>query len=56
MLKQTLGWTRPKVRAPHSADLCTWEISAAHTQLRLARPQAEAEEAGAADGSCCQSV
>ncbi|WP_406494440.1 transposase [Streptomyces sp. NBC_00846] len=41
MLKQTLGWTRPKVRDPHSADLWTWLMIAAHTQLRLARPLTE---------------
>lgn len=37
MIKQTLGWTRPRLRDPHSADLWTWLIIAAHTQLRLAR-------------------
>lgn len=36
-----LGWTVPKVRDPHTADLWTWLIIAAHTQLRLARPLAE---------------
>jgi hypothetical protein len=41
MIKQTLGWTCPKVRDPHTADLWTWLIIAAHTQLRLARPLAE---------------
>ena len=40
MLKQTLGWTRPKVREPESADRWTWLVIAAHTQLRLARPMA----------------
>lgn len=39
-LKQTLGWTRPKVRRPDTADLWTWLVIAAHTQLRLARPLA----------------
>jgi hypothetical protein len=39
--KQTLGWTVPKVRDPRTADLWTWLIIAAHTQLRLARPLAE---------------
>jgi hypothetical protein len=39
--KQTLGWTVPKVRDPAAADLWTWLIIAAHTQLRLARPLAE---------------
>ncbi|WP_343960279.1 NF041680 family putative transposase, partial [Yaniella flava] len=39
-LKQTLGWTRPHLRSPKAADLWTWLIIAAHTQLRLARPVA----------------
>src|SRR3954447_16611704 len=38
--KQTLGWTRPKLRSPAAADRWTWLILAAHTQLRLARPLA----------------
>jgi hypothetical protein len=37
MLKQTLGWTSPKLRTPHAADRWTWLILAAYTQLRLAR-------------------
>ncbi len=41
MIKQTLGWTRPKLRTPAAADRWTWLIIAAHTQLRLARPLAE---------------
>ena len=41
LFKQTLGWTVPKVHDPHAADLWTWLIIAAHTQLRLARPLAE---------------
>jgi hypothetical protein len=41
LLKQTLGWTRPKIRSPHAADRWTWLIVAAHTQLRLARPLAK---------------
>jgi hypothetical protein len=41
MIKQTLGWTAPRVRHPAAADLWTWLIIAAHTQLRLARPLAE---------------
>jgi hypothetical protein len=41
MIKQTLGWTAPRVRHPPTADLWTWLIIAAHTQLRLARPLAE---------------
>jgi hypothetical protein len=36
-LKQTLGWTRPRVRTPDQADRWTWLILAAHTQLPLAR-------------------
>lgn len=40
-MKQTLGWTAPKVRHADTADLWTWLIIAAHTQLRLARPLAE---------------
>ncbi|RAJ29172.1 DDE superfamily endonuclease [Kitasatospora sp. SolWspMP-SS2h] len=41
MIKQTLGWTRPKLRTPQAADRWTWLIITAHTQLRLARPLAE---------------
>ncbi|GAA3060737.1 hypothetical protein GCM10010464_26490 [Pseudonocardia yunnanensis] len=41
MLKQTLGWTAPKIRTPHAADRWTWLVIAADTQLRLARPLAE---------------
>lgn len=41
LIKQTLGRTVPKVRDLHTADLWTWLIIAAHTQLRLARPLAE---------------
>ncbi|MER5642646.1 NF041680 family putative transposase [Kitasatospora sp. NPDC002227] len=40
-MKQVLGWTAPKIRRPDSADLWTWLIIAAHTQLRLARSLAE---------------
>jgi hypothetical protein len=40
MLKQTLGWTVPKLRDPLAADRWTWLIIAAYTQLRLARPLA----------------
>ncbi|MEC3982853.1 NF041680 family putative transposase [Amycolatopsis sp. H20-H5] len=36
-LKQTLGWTRPRLRDPQAADRWTWLIIAAYTQLRLAR-------------------
>jgi len=35
--KQTLGWTRPRVRTPEQADRWTWLILAAYTQLRLTR-------------------
>jgi hypothetical protein len=37
MLKQTLGWTTPKLRDPEAADRWTWLLIAAYTQLRLAR-------------------
>jgi hypothetical protein len=40
MIKQTLGWTRPKLRAPQAADRWTWLVIAAHTQLRLLRAAA----------------
>ncbi len=40
MIKQTLGWSRPKLRTPEAADRWTWLVIAAHTQLRLARPLA----------------
>lgn len=40
MLKQTLGWTTPKLRDPAAADRWTWLALAAHTQLRLARSAA----------------
>ncbi|WSS24097.1 transposase [Streptomyces sp. NBC_01190] len=40
MLKQTLGWTRPRLRDSAAADRWTWLIIAAHTQFRLARPLA----------------
>jgi hypothetical protein len=36
-LKQTLGWTTPRVRTPDAADRWTWLVVTAHTQLRLAR-------------------
>lgn len=41
LFKQTLGWTRPKLRAPESADRWTWLVLTVHTQLRLARPLVE---------------
>ena len=37
LLKQTLGWTTPKIRDPAAGDRWTWLVIAAHTQLRLAR-------------------
>lgn len=37
--KQILGWTKPRVRGTDQADLWTWLIIAAYTQLRLARHQ-----------------
>jgi hypothetical protein len=40
LLKQTLGWTAPKIRTADAADRWTWLVIAAHTQLRLARPLA----------------
>ncbi|HKT05757.1 MAG TPA: hypothetical protein VJT31_40115 [Rugosimonospora sp.] len=40
-LKQTLGWTRPRLRHPDQADRWTRLIPAAYTQLRLARPLAD---------------
>ncbi|MFB9930973.1 NF041680 family putative transposase [Amycolatopsis halotolerans] len=36
-LKQTLGWTRPRLRTPAAADRWTWLVIAACAQLRLAR-------------------
>jgi hypothetical protein len=36
-LKQTLGWTQPRIRTPEQGHRWTWIILAAHTQLRLAR-------------------
>ncbi|MER6678577.1 NF041680 family putative transposase [Streptomyces sp. NPDC000983] len=41
LMKQTLGWTAPKIRHADTADLWTWLVIAAHTQLRLARPITE---------------
>ncbi|WP_194898775.1 NF041680 family putative transposase [Catenulispora pinisilvae] len=37
MWKQTLGWTRPRIRTAAAADLWTFLVIAAYTQLRLAR-------------------
>ncbi len=36
-LKQTLGWSAPRMRHPEQADRWTWLVMAAFTQLRLAR-------------------
>jgi hypothetical protein len=36
-MKQTLGWTTPRVRHPEQADRWTWLVLAACAQLRLAR-------------------
>jgi hypothetical protein len=41
LFKQTLGWTRPKLRTPQAADRWTWLVIACHTQLRLVRPLAD---------------
>jgi DDE superfamily endonuclease len=40
-LKQSMGWTTPRVRHPEQADRWTWLVVAAFTQLRLARPCVE---------------
>lgn len=40
-LKQTLGWTRPRIRTPEQGDRWTWIVVAGHTQLRLAREHSE---------------
>jgi hypothetical protein len=37
LFKQTLGWTKPRIRDPHAADRWTWLTIVAYTQLRLAR-------------------
>jgi len=37
MFKQTLGWTRPRIRDPRAADRWTWIVITVYTQLRLAR-------------------
>jgi hypothetical protein len=36
-LKQSMGWTTPRVRHPEQADRWNWLVVAAYTQLRLAR-------------------
>ncbi|MGW7514123.1 NF041680 family putative transposase [Streptomyces sp. NPDC054796] len=40
LFKQSLGWTRPRLRSPLAADRWTWLVIAAYTQLRLAIPLA----------------
>jgi hypothetical protein len=37
LFKQTLGWTKPRIRDPQAADRWTWLTIVAYTQLRLAR-------------------
>jgi hypothetical protein len=37
--KQTLGWTKPRLRNSEAADRWTWLVIAAYAQLRLARPR-----------------
>jgi hypothetical protein len=37
LFKQTLGWTKPRLRDPAAADRWTWLVITAYTQLRLAR-------------------
>lgn len=51
LVKQTLGWTAPKVRHADTADLWTWLITAAHTQL--AASPAVSSRAGATDHNRC---
>jgi hypothetical protein len=36
--KQSLGWTKPRVRSPEQADRGAWLVAATSTQLQLARP------------------
>jgi hypothetical protein len=36
-VKQTLGWTTPRVRHPEQADRWTWLVVASYTLLRVAR-------------------
>jgi hypothetical protein len=37
LFKQTLGWTKPRIRDPQAGDRWTWLTIVAYTQLRLAR-------------------
>jgi hypothetical protein len=34
LFKQTLGWTRPRLRSSEAADRWTWLVIAAYAQLR----------------------
>jgi hypothetical protein len=36
-MKQTLEWTRPKLRTPEAGERWTWLTIAAHTRIRLPR-------------------
>ncbi|WP_426567319.1 NF041680 family putative transposase [Streptomyces canus] len=40
IFKQTLGWTKPRLRSSEAADRWTWLVIAAYARLRLARPLA----------------
>jgi hypothetical protein len=40
-LKQTLGWTTPRVRHPEQAERWTWLVLAAYAQLGLARSRVD---------------
>lgn len=40
LFKQTLGWTKPRLRSFEAADRWTWLVIAAYAQRRLARPLA----------------
>ncbi len=40
LLRQTLGWTKRRLRSSDAADRWTWLVIAAYAQLRLARPLA----------------
>ncbi|ANH95708.1 hypothetical protein A8713_27565 [Streptomyces sp. SAT1] len=40
LFKQTLGWTKPRLRSSEAADRWAWLVIAAYAQFRLARPLA----------------
>lgn len=40
LFKQTLGWTKPRLRSSEAADRWTWLVIAAYARLRLACPLA----------------